>query len=233
MANGGAPIPVFCDDCGGMWITQSLFGVSGGGSIQASMTNVSVSPCPHCGGTGHLIDGSYEISRNSVRILGGLPAPVRIRVREEVERARAENADPQAIADRIENLATRIDSGAEANVQATEQVGNEVRALAGEIRKMRRADWKWWLMFAATFLAEQIPPWYGQPGSSTPPASTTTGTAPQPPTDDEIDRIVRGVMERMQDTPNQEAPPATVARVGRNEPCPCGSGSKYKRCHAR
>jgi uncharacterized protein YecA (UPF0149 family) len=23
----------------------------------------------------------------------------------------------------------------------------------------------------------------------------------------------------------------TVAKVGRNEPCPCGSGLKYKRCH--
>jgi uncharacterized protein YecA (UPF0149 family) len=22
-----------------------------------------------------------------------------------------------------------------------------------------------------------------------------------------------------------------VAKVGRNEPCPCGSGKKYKRCH--
>lgn len=26
------------------------------------------------------------------------------------------------------------------------------------------------------------------------------------------------------------APPSTKARVGRNEPCPCGSGKKYKRC---
>ena len=25
--------------------------------------------------------------------------------------------------------------------------------------------------------------------------------------------------------------PVTVAAVGRNEPCPCGSGKKYKRCH--
>ena len=24
---------------------------------------------------------------------------------------------------------------------------------------------------------------------------------------------------------------AQVAQVGRNEPCPCGSGKKYKRCH--
>lgn len=26
--------------------------------------------------------------------------------------------------------------------------------------------------------------------------------------------------------------PAAVAGVGRNDPCPCGSGFKYKRCHA-
>jgi preprotein translocase subunit SecA len=26
---------------------------------------------------------------------------------------------------------------------------------------------------------------------------------------------------------------ATVPKVGRNEPCPCGSGKKYKHCHGR
>lgn len=25
----------------------------------------------------------------------------------------------------------------------------------------------------------------------------------------------------------------TVAKVGANQPCPCGSGQKYKRCHGR
>jgi len=24
-----------------------------------------------------------------------------------------------------------------------------------------------------------------------------------------------------------------VAKVGRNDPCPCGSGKKYKQCHGR
>jgi SEC-C motif-containing protein len=28
-----------------------------------------------------------------------------------------------------------------------------------------------------------------------------------------------------------KAPPARSAKVGRNDPCPCGSGMKYKRCH--
>jgi len=36
---------------------------------------------------------------------------------------------------------------------------------------------------------------------------------------------------------SQEADPATVAaqvpRVGRNDPCPCGSGQKYKSCHGK
>jgi uncharacterized protein YecA (UPF0149 family) len=26
-------------------------------------------------------------------------------------------------------------------------------------------------------------------------------------------------------------PPPPAAKVGRNDPCPCGSGKKYKKCH--
>lgn len=29
-----------------------------------------------------------------------------------------------------------------------------------------------------------------------------------------------------------EIPRRKIVRVGRNEPCPCGSGQKYKGCHA-
>ena len=27
--------------------------------------------------------------------------------------------------------------------------------------------------------------------------------------------------------------PANIAQIGRNDPCPCGSGKKYKHCHER
>jgi preprotein translocase subunit SecA len=27
--------------------------------------------------------------------------------------------------------------------------------------------------------------------------------------------------------------PKAVPRVGRNDPCPCGSGKKYKHCHGK
>ncbi|MBV8841955.1 MAG: SEC-C domain-containing protein [Bryobacterales bacterium] len=30
--------------------------------------------------------------------------------------------------------------------------------------------------------------------------------------------------------PEPEKPPA-LPKVGRNDPCPCGSGKKYKKCH--
>ncbi len=35
--------------------------------------------------------------------------------------------------------------------------------------------------------------------------------------------------------PSSVAPtaPRQIAKIGRNEPCPCGSGKKYKECHER
>ena len=30
--------------------------------------------------------------------------------------------------------------------------------------------------------------------------------------------------------PEKKAPKKAVAKVGRNDPCPCGSGKKYKQC---
>ncbi|MEE8441833.1 MAG: SEC-C metal-binding domain-containing protein [Spirochaetia bacterium] len=31
--------------------------------------------------------------------------------------------------------------------------------------------------------------------------------------------------------PRQQTVRRTVPKVGRNDPCPCGSGKKYKHCH--
>jgi preprotein translocase subunit SecA len=29
------------------------------------------------------------------------------------------------------------------------------------------------------------------------------------------------------------AGPVTIDKIGRNDPCPCGSGKKYKKCHGK
>jgi preprotein translocase subunit SecA len=39
-----------------------------------------------------------------------------------------------------------------------------------------------------------------------------------------------GAAVAMQRKPND---PTSWGKVGRNEPCPCGSGKKYKHCHGR
>ena len=41
------------------------------------------------------------------------------------------------------------------------------------------------------------------------------------------------VVRRTDPGQRKSAEPATWGRVGRNEPCPCGSGKKYKHCHGR
>jgi preprotein translocase subunit SecA len=33
--------------------------------------------------------------------------------------------------------------------------------------------------------------------------------------------------------PQAKRDPATWGKIGRNEPCPCGSGKKYKHCHGK
>jgi preprotein translocase subunit SecA len=37
----------------------------------------------------------------------------------------------------------------------------------------------------------------------------------------------------VQTTVDEDTVRAVVPRVGRNEPCPCGSGKKYKHCHGK
>ena len=40
-------------------------------------------------------------------------------------------------------------------------------------------------------------------------------------------------LARIRDTAGRSAPTSKREKVGRNDPCPCGSGKKYKRCCAR
>ncbi len=45
----------------------------------------------------------------------------------------------------------------------------------------------------------------------------------------DTDGAVMGLGARAED----QAPPLAVRKVPRNHACPCGSGTKYKRCHGR
>ena len=43
----------------------------------------------------------------------------------------------------------------------------------------------------------------------------------------------RAAASAQQGRQERPMPAKAAARVGRNDPCPCGSGKKYKNCHGR
>ena len=51
--------------------------------------------------------------------------------------------------------------------------------------------------------------------------------------DDAIEQLVLGVLEIADITRPRRPIERTQPKVGRNDPCPCGSGRKYKQCHGR
>jgi preprotein translocase subunit SecA len=82
--------------------------------------------------------------------------------------------------------------------------------------------------------------------TAAPSGPTTTSTAPKPPAPRGLSQYSPEEMERRQKRQQQQLqfqagsapvePPKPVraaAKVGRNDPCPCGSGKKYKKCHGQ
>jgi len=53
-------------------------------------------------------------------------------------------------------------------------------------------------------------------------------TRPQPPPPVQVQQPTKIVP-----APTQPAPTIAAPRIGRNDPCPCGSGLKYKKCHEK
>ena len=55
-----------------------------------------------------------------------------------------------------------------------------------------------------------------------------------PPIDDVVEATAWwGRFGRTTDSAATEQPYRAAPKVGRNEPCPCGSGKKYKQCHGK
>ncbi len=83
---------------------------------------------------------------------------------------------------------------------------------------------------AATYTrTQEIRQEYGAPAGSNPYAnySTTHETY-------EGERAQRMAAQNVNRQPEQQRQPVKAQpKVGRNDPCPCGSGKKYKNCHGK
>ena len=61
----------------------------------------------------------------------------------------------------------------------------------------------------------------------------TSAATATPPKDSSGAETKEGQAARAKEESAERAVPATADAVGRNEPCPCGSGKKYKKCHGK
>ncbi|GIX15760.1 MAG: hypothetical protein KatS3mg118_3719 [Paracoccaceae bacterium] len=66
-----------------------------------------------------------------------------------------------------------------------------------------------------------------EPATAEPEAGAPASPAATPGT------AARAQPQRPAGPARDPADPSTWGKVGRNEPCPCGSGRKYKACHGR
>lgn len=93
-------LPAVCDNCGAFFTPRAI----NAENVQGlTISNVSVGPCPRCGGMGHIPDGVYNVFGNVLQVLS---APAHSidelrRLAEILERARARSEGADAVKERI------------------------------------------------------------------------------------------------------------------------------------
>jgi hypothetical protein len=172
----------------------------GGGGSVTVVTERVSVSCPNCGRPSGVIDGTYQMSEEITQYLGG------------------PEVGPQMLRE-LQAVLGDVRSGASTPEQAAEAIQSDFPTLSKIVGLLRDPKWIG-VILAVIALVLQIK------DEVDPPSASLT---PQ-----QIEQIVRHVEEEQEDIP---APPPMVeqpfrapVRVGRNEPCPCGSGQKYKRC---
>lgn len=167
----------------------------------ATFIGNTAGPCPQCGGMGHVPDGVYNLVGSTIELLRATP-----RSANELHR----------IAARLAALrAEGADLGSIRRVMEEELP--EVRTL-GDLAPRTRQDW---YMLGTILLA--LLALLARTGDR------TTINVQQVINHIAITQDAPAEVGRQIGEPAEPASPQ--GKVGRNEPCPCGSGRKYKKCH--
>lgn len=194
-------MPAFCGTCG--LVFPSGFVVEN--SINVSFSGITAH-CPRCGGVGRVPDGIYNVLGQAVQLLSG----------------------PNRSADQLRRLQTALEA-ARAEGQGPEKVREAILATAPELTGLAsalpttRTELYAFIGVVITLLTLLV--------------TAYAALKPSGPTLAEVDAMVKKALESATPAepptsamPHPRAKPQKKAKVGRNEPCPCGSGKKYKRC---
>lgn len=165
-----------------------------------SLSNFVAGPCPNCGGMGHVPDGLYNIVGNSIKVLAN---------------SKRSSSELLRIAERLRAAKQRNATPDEMSATLKEELP-ELSSIADTIPKTR-AELYAFITVILTIIGMIV-------------TSLSSKESPRI----EVHQVITNIVESPNANYNQNINPALPAtrgkKVGRNEPCPCGSGKKYKKC---
>ena len=188
-----------------MWDPHAI-NISGASNVH--IEDVTVSPCPKCGGVGHIPDGIYSATTDTITVLVTTAQSSRslAALAAVLQRARQQRANAEQVA------------------RLLEQESIDLKPIAALVRRLpKRLDIKYWIGITLAVIAI---------------LQAEASDRKIEAVESQVEHIyaqVVGPAAVPTPIPVRVASPASIAspypKVGRNDPCPCGSGKKYKRCH--
>jgi hypothetical protein len=205
-----ARIPAVCKTCG--TIFPSAFSLEGRVHLSGNLSG----PCPRCGGVGAVLDGAYEIVGNAITLLSGPQWTVEhLRLLElRLRQAQATNADVEVVRGALTESAPELRSLADVLPKTRSELYAFISMLLVVIGLMiscyeKEKDPQIEIHQVINIVNAMGGSQRGAPAS--PPSAGKPGAHGGP----------------------AGRPTVPTSRAGRNDPCPCGSGLKFKKCHLR
>lgn len=178
-------------------------GFSFGSSFGVLLRGNKSGPCPRCGDMGHVPDGLYNFVGDVIQVLS---APART-----IDELR-----------RLEDILRRARAAQKTQDEVAEEIRKEVPSLTPLAALLPRNRSELYTFLALVASAVQLILTL-QPQAS---GNVTIQNVTINPT-----QVIEQTI--IQASPAAAAAPPSKPTTARNDPCPCGSGKKYKHCHGK
>jgi hypothetical protein len=190
-------VPAVCDTCGAIFSS----GISIENSTHITFAGSTAGPCPNCGARGHIPDGTYNFTQDTIELLRGPDRTVSDleRLAQILREARQRRASVDEVKETIQQEAPNLSTLADLLPQTRSELYGFIQIVLAAI------------------------------------ALVLTQAAAQnvdiQDVDIDVNQVIGITIEQQTRQPNIQPQQQEISKVGRNDPCPCGSGKKYKRCH--
>ncbi len=199
-----ANVPVVCDTCKSLFVMPNIIG--GPGTVEVTFSGSGAGPCPNCGGMGHIPDGVYRFVGDTIELLQA----------------------PQRTVSELQRLTQVLRSAQQRGADLQEVKSTVEREFPGWGERLSKllvprtpADVAAYIMLFLMIVQMVM---QAKANDETPAINEQT--------------VINNITVQTPGQPSSAEPsdpngqtPAEGRKVGRNEPCPCGSGQKFKRCH--